>query len=333
MSVEHRSAPRPSDARHRIGVVGLGSIGQRMLRHARLHPRVDIAQVWDLDPQMIRSTVAQFPDSHAAGSPLEVIADPSVALLYVASPPSTHAQYVDLALDAGLPILCEKPLGVDVKESERIVERAKALNVANAVNFIFGTSVPACSIKNMLDEDALGGVIGVDIVLHLHAWSTRRYAQAPWLASSAQGGFVREVLTHFVVLAMRLFGELTLESVACEYADGRDRAITALKATATCGAVSVHIRGTTVGVGPDVYDFTIWGERQSVRACNLHELATSDGGPWRVKGAIGVAAQADWYRRQYDAVAAMLEGQANTLADFAEALAVQKVIEDILAGQ
>ena len=41
-------------------------------------------------------------------------------------------------------------------------------------------------------------------------WAARRLAEAPWLAGSEQGGFVREVMTHYVYLCRRLFGELVL---------------------------------------------------------------------------------------------------------------------------
>ncbi len=55
------------------------------------------------------------------GSYAELVADPDVDAVYVATPHTAHAEVVELALRAGKPVLCEKPLTADLAETERLV--------------------------------------------------------------------------------------------------------------------------------------------------------------------------------------------------------------------
>src|ERR1700732_5043736 len=97
----------------RIGLVGCGMIGQI---HAdglnKLADDGDIVAVSAADPSAeAREAVARnCPFSRFAIDPIDVLSDPEVDAVMVTSPTPSHRELVRAVVDAGKPILCEKPL-------------------------------------------------------------------------------------------------------------------------------------------------------------------------------------------------------------------------------
>ena len=135
---------------HGIGFIGLGSIGQRMLAQAWSHPRVQPTVAWDLAAERLAQTVANSAGLRAAADVNSLINDDAVDVVYIASPPLTHAAHANAALEFGKPVLCEKPLGIDIATSEALAARATASGIAHGVNFIFASAHPTTQIEQAL---------------------------------------------------------------------------------------------------------------------------------------------------------------------------------------
>ena len=302
-----------------------------MLAQAWNHPRVQPRVAWDLAAERLAKTVANSTGLRAATDVNSLINDDAVDVVYIASPPLTHAAHANAVLQSGKPVLCEKPLGIDIATSEALVARATASGITHAVNFIFASAHPATQIEQALARAELGEIKGVEAQLHLPNWARRRYAEAPWLMESDQGGFVREVLSHFIYLTERLFGPAIVNYAHCRKGLRQGSAITGVVAELTCGDVPINIHGSTLGWGPDVCNYTVWGEHCSYRVYDLYGLQVTTGERWLDSNAAGTNPTSDWHQRQYDQLAAMLDGQTHTLPDFAAGLSVQRLIEGILA--
>ena len=110
----------------RIGIIGAGIMGAD---HARtVHRFVSGATVEllaDLDPDRV-ATAADAVGARATTDPLAVIGDPAVDAVVIASHDSTHASLVRACLDAGKPVLCEKPLAPTLAECVDVVAAEKA---------------------------------------------------------------------------------------------------------------------------------------------------------------------------------------------------------------
>jgi predicted dehydrogenase len=322
-----------------IGFIGLGSIGARMLHHAASHPQVRAVAAWDPDAVRIRDGVAACPALNAARTVEELIARPDVDVVYVASPPLTHAGHARAAIAAGKPVLCEKPLGVDLAGSRALVAEAAGSGVLNAVNFIFA-SEPATQVHQAMVRGEAGVVQCVDIQLQARQWARRRYAAAPWLRHDRQGGVVREVLSHYVYLCQRLLGPLTLDHARVVHGNGPGEAETQVMAAMHAGPVPVRMVACTVGAGPDQFHCTLRGERAAWLFHDLYALSRSEDGPWQLQHSQGHPQgnpqgepAAAWFRAQLDNIAAWASGGAHTMPDFAAACAVQEIIEGILAAR
>ena len=71
--------------------------------------------------------MAESVGARAEADPIAAIHDPEVDAVLIASPGAAHEAQVDACLDAGVPVLCEKPLTTDVASAYRIVQKEAAL--------------------------------------------------------------------------------------------------------------------------------------------------------------------------------------------------------------
>ena len=303
-----------------------------MLGAIEHHAGFEAVQAWDPDATACTRAHAAHPGLAIAASAAQVIRSPQVDLVYIACPPRFHRQHAIAVIDAGKPVLCEKPLGVDLDDSRDLVQRVERSGLPNAVNLLYACARASHDLGAALRAGELGALAWVDIHLHLPNWASRRYAQAPWLAERAQGGFIREVTTHFMFLCQRLFGEVTLQASRIEFPqDG----VSAERFASVCldaSGVPITITGTTLGVGPEVNQITFWGEKGSMRIRGLHTLETATGDQWHAAYPAPDNPELDTYLRQLDNLAALLDGKAHTLADFRAALETQELIEAVLGS-
>ena len=107
----------------RVGVIGVGMIGQdhiRRLTHTLAGAAV--GAVTDVDAERARAVADGLPGVrvHAAGQ--DVVRDPDVDAVLVASWGPTHEEYVLAAIDAGKPVFCEKPLATTQEACSRIID-------------------------------------------------------------------------------------------------------------------------------------------------------------------------------------------------------------------
>jgi hypothetical protein len=156
-----------------------------------------------------------------------------------------------------------------------------------------------------------------------------RFAQWPrpwqagastWLAGAAEGGFTREVLSHFVFLSLRLFGPATVQDVQLKRAPGH--AETALRATLQHASIRVEIDAAVAGSLADDNRFELTGRDGRVALVNWAQLEQD--------GAV-LLPRTDATPATLDSLARRLEGHDDHgLATADEALAVVRCIEAML---
>jgi len=318
--------------RHRVAIISLGVMGRRMLTNMAAHPRFAFSGVWDPDEAACRKVAQDFPDIRIVSGPDEIINAPDTDLVYVACPPVWHKDYVLAAAAAGKPVFCEKPLGIDVAESRALVAELERQGTPTIVNFIQSTSHAVELTRRRLDAGDLGTIVGGDIVVHFAKWPRDWQADADWLRFRAQGGFSREVLSHFVFLANRLLGPARLIAARPRYPEDPALCETHQQAMLECDGVPVAVLGSAGGVGPDRVEFTLWGTKCSHRLHDWFWLQSSDGGDWVQEFADIEDPRAANFRRLLDDVAAFADGQPHVLPSAADALVVQELIEAMLRG-
>jgi len=316
-----------------IAVIGLGVIGRRMLEQTGRRSDFAITGAWDIDPAARERARADFPHARIADSAEAAIADPATRVVYIGTPPAFHRHYSLLASAARRKVFCEKPLAVDVPEGERLVGEMAAAGTDNAVNFVYASAPAARALARSLESGEIGRLTGVETRLFFSAWPRDWQASAKWLAYRAEGGFVREVLSHFVYLMIDLFGNCELRGAATDFPAGGELCERASTALLECAGVPATASASAGGAGPDEVIFTVRGERGALRLDNWYGLQRSDGAAWtsidvdyRPHPDMRTAA----YQAQLDSLARFARGESHRLPAMATALQVQRLIEQIL---
>ena len=313
----------------RVGVIGLGSIGLRMLAAFEDHPDFVGILAWDPSPGAVEAARAAFPNLRIAESAGEVTATLGLDLIYVACPPDHHATYALAARSAGKAVLCEKPLGIDMAGSEALVS-AMATGPAHSVNFLLAASRPASTLNNLVADGELGCIHHVEVRMHLRNWSENRYLTAPWLANSRTGGFLREVGSHYIYFARHMLGDLTLHSA---HVEGRDdiSAEHFAHILLYAGDIPVTMIGSTLNGKPDANLCIVHGDRATYCIRDFHWLDVASASGWLPAYPAPEMPERETHLRQLDNVKRLLEGDEKAVASFSDALAVQGLVEAMLA--
>lgn len=95
--------------------------------------------------------------------PIDLINDPDVNAIYIATPPSSHATYAIMAMKAGKPCYVEKPLAASYEDCARINRVSKETGVPCFVAYYRRYLPYFLKVKQILDENLIGKIINVQI--------------------------------------------------------------------------------------------------------------------------------------------------------------------------
>ena len=97
----------------------------------------------------------------AYGSYEELVGDPSIDAIYVATPHPAHHDNVILALNAGKPVLCEKPFAVDAQQAQAMVDAASRNSVA-LMEAMWARFLPHyAKVREIVDSGILGPILSI----------------------------------------------------------------------------------------------------------------------------------------------------------------------------
>jgi predicted dehydrogenase len=151
------AAPERSDVL-RIGVVGYGEWGPNHVRNFQSFPNVRVAGVADSRRDRLTKACEHHPGIRTFTDYRELIGSGDLNALVVATPTSTHAAIVEDALDAGLHVLCEKPLCSSVADAQRLVARTGNGGPLLMVGHVFLFNAGVLRLRQLVKDNALGTV-------------------------------------------------------------------------------------------------------------------------------------------------------------------------------
>jgi predicted dehydrogenase len=317
-----------------IGVIGAGIMGERLL-NAIVQQDPGLLRacgIWDPATEAMQRMAKAFPQVPQMSDAAAIVA--ASDCVYIASPPASHLGHARAALAAGKSFFGEKPLAVDVADARAFVAEA---GTRGAINFPFASSPAVAQIGKWIEAGQIGTPRRIEIEVAFATWPRSWQADAAgWLDKPMQGGFTREVVSHFLFLSRRLAGPLRdLKGKASfPQAGMSERAITA---TLRAGDLPVTLTGAVGQTKKD--DHNIWmleGDKGAVRLCDwsIAERRDPDGNWQRAPDALpNEKARPLALKRQLEGMARLARGEPHHLATVAEAFNVQEIVESILAGQ
>jgi len=118
----------------RVGVIGVGFIGPAHMEAIR-RQGFEVLALAESNQELAEQAAERLLIPKAYGDWKDLVADPDIDVVHVASPNFLHFEHAKGALEAGKHVICEKPLAMTAKESELLVKIAEEKNLVNAVNF------------------------------------------------------------------------------------------------------------------------------------------------------------------------------------------------------
>lgn len=234
----------------KIGVIGTGGIAT--LRHlpafkeAEAAGKAELVAVSDVVEASARAAAAQFGVPHVFTDYRELLQLPLDAVS-VCTPNAFHEPIALAALDAGLHVLCEKPLALDYAGARRMTERAEATGRKTAVNFRYRWIPAAGFIRDMI----AGGELGEIYHVYANYFNGTMHDPATpisWRQTRAESGTgaLGDLASHIIDLCRWWIGEFA-------NVDGHLRTFTTERPLTTGGvgpvdvddAVSIHARFAT----------------------------------------------------------------------------------------
>ncbi|HEX4273014.1 MAG TPA: Gfo/Idh/MocA family oxidoreductase, partial [Rhizomicrobium sp.] len=107
-------------SRIRTAVIGTGFMGRVHLEALRRVENVDVVEIAATSPDKARAAAAGFDVLNATGDWREIMTDPSIDAVHVATPNASHFPIAKAAFEAGKHVVCEKPLAMSVAEAREL---------------------------------------------------------------------------------------------------------------------------------------------------------------------------------------------------------------------
>jgi predicted dehydrogenase len=201
----------PDAAPLRVGIIGLGAWGTRAhLPAFQSLPGVTVAALADLDAGAVQRAAAASGVARVETDPLRLLRDPAgLDAVVIATPDDTHRDLVLAAFDAGLHVLCEKPLAYSVPQAEELVAAAARAGRVAKVGFLFRHSPVVTRMRELVAAGEIGAVQLVEHVnVNAQFFDPQRTLHWKMQARHAPGGVYVEYGAHTIDLALWFGGPL-----------------------------------------------------------------------------------------------------------------------------
>ncbi|HOU11653.1 MAG TPA: Gfo/Idh/MocA family oxidoreductase [Anaerolineae bacterium] len=109
-----------------IGMIGAGMIAKSHIKCLQKEPRASVTWVCDVNETAARAAAEEFQIPHVSADYKDILADPAVDAVLIATPPFLHAEIFGAALAAGKHVLVEKPLAVTPAQVREMTALAAA---------------------------------------------------------------------------------------------------------------------------------------------------------------------------------------------------------------
>jgi len=249
----------------RFGLIGSGRIGRVHAASIAADPQAALA--WVADPFLEGAqSVSELYGGSATASAEEAIADGRVDAIVIASPTPTHVDLIEACVDAGVPVLCEKPIDLDLGRVDRLRPKVAASHVPVALGFNRRFDPSFADAHARVARGDIGSLEQLTII-------SRDPAAPPADYVAGSGGIFRDMTIHDFDMA-RFFasdivqvsavGSTLFDAGAREHGDF-DTAVVTLRAASGALVTIVNSRHSAVGYDQRLEAF---GAAGSVQVAN-----------------------------------------------------------------
>ncbi|WP_224814199.1 Gfo/Idh/MocA family protein [Hasllibacter sp. MH4015] len=207
--------------------IGIGLIGGGYMGKAHAVAMAAVGAVFDtgLRPQLEMvaasnaASASRYRDAYgfarSSGDWRDVVADPGVDAVVIASPQATHRQIAEAAFAAGKPVFCEKPLGASLDDAKAMAQAAEASGLPNMIGFNYVRTPATQFVRKLLQDGAIGDVTWFRGE-HTEDFLADPDLPANWRTSGRANGCMGDLSPHMINCALALMGPIAELSARIE---------------------------------------------------------------------------------------------------------------------
>jgi predicted dehydrogenase len=147
-----------------LGVVGYGYWGPNLVRNFSEVAGCRVVSVCDLRPERRALVGQRHPSVHVTADPEDLLRDPDVEAIVIATPVSSHFELAMRAMAAGRHVWVEKPLTVNSSQAARLVDQADRLGLTLQVDHTFAYTSAVRKMRELVATGDLGDIYYYDSV-------------------------------------------------------------------------------------------------------------------------------------------------------------------------
>lgn len=209
-------------ARIGIGIVGGGYMGKAhavamaavgAVFDTKLRPSLEV--VCGASSESSERYRAAYGFRRAAADWGDLVDDPAVEAVVIASPQATHRPIAEAAFAAGKPVFCEKPLGETPADAAAMVAAAEASGCANMIGFNYVRTPATQQARRMIAEGRIGRVIWFRGE-HTEDFYGDPTSPASWRCRGEANGALGDLAPHMINAARALIGPIEAVSACIE---------------------------------------------------------------------------------------------------------------------
>lgn len=310
---------------YQVGIIGLGVVGERVLKQFIDHPRFKVTDYCEPNEQRLDHIQKKYGEVQTHASHSDLLNQDHVDLVYLAVPPKFHHEIALNIISHNKHILCEKPLANSTDEAREMYEAAENKGVINAMNFPLPYHHEFLKMKEVIAQGQLGEIKRVEFHMYFPEWP-RAWQQNNWIATREQGGFIREIGPHYLHLTTRLIGIPSCRQSFVDFPADPKKSEVGFMARLNIENIPVLFNGVSEVGQKEYLSYKIYGEQAVLELRNWRELYIRT----KEKGKEKINVNINQHVSLMDELANALDGKEAQLVTFEEGYQVQKVLEDIL---
>jgi len=148
----------------RAGIIGYGYWGPNLFRNFNAAEGSQVHMVCDINQHSLKTLRKTYPGIKVTADSNELIKDPDIDVVIVATPVFTHYELTKKALDEGKNVFVEKPFTYTSAEAEELIELAEKKNLKIMVDHTFLYTGAVRKIKQLVEDNVLGDIFYYDSI-------------------------------------------------------------------------------------------------------------------------------------------------------------------------
>jgi len=225
----------------KLGFLGVGWIGRNRMEVIATDQAGEIAYISDPVPANAEEALKTSPAAQIVSSINEMLT-PETDGIVIATPSALHADQAITALEAGKAVFCQKPLGRNRKETEKVVAAARAANKLLGVDLSYRYTQAMQAVHQVIQSGELGTIYGVELTFHNAYGPDKPWFYDPELSG---GGCVIDLGVHLVDLALWCLNFPEVEKVSSSLFSKGQRITAAENKVEDYATASIHLKTGT----------------------------------------------------------------------------------------